>query len=115
MTQLTHFMSYCLSEQRAVQFEVWFLPLWCVNAVLHLDIIHAKSNGILNNILGIVNPLSVCVWLPLSPSFYFFCLIFWPISAICASATFGTSPPTRTCAKPGTPNQTKTRSLAQFN
>lgn len=33
------------------------------------------------------------------------CLIFWPLSAICASATFGTSPPTGTCAKPGNPNQ----------
>lgn len=65
-------MSYCLSDQRAVQLEVWFLPLWRVHAVLHLDIINAKSNGILNNILGIVNPLSLSVWLPLSPSFYFF-------------------------------------------
>lgn len=33
------------------------------------------------------------------------CPIFWPLCAICASATFGTSPPTGTCAKPGTPNQ----------
>lgn len=33
------------------------------------------------------------------------CPIFWPLSAICASATFGTSPPTGTCAKPGNPNQ----------
>lgn len=38
-------------------------------------------------------------------SFFFLCLVFWPLSAICASATFGTSPPTRTCAKPGTPDQ----------
>lgn len=42
----------------------------------------------------------------LSPCFpLFLCLIFWPLSAICASATFGTSPPTHTCAKPGKPNQ----------
>lgn len=44
--------------------------------------------------------------LPLSYAIpLFLCLIFWPLSAICASATFGTSPPTRTCAKPGKPNQ----------
>lgn len=73
MTQLMHFMSYCLSEQGAVPFEVWFLPLWCVSAVLHLDIINAKSNGILNNILGIVNPLSLC----LAPSLSLF-LFFLP-------------------------------------
>lgn len=44
--------------------------------------------------------------LPLSYAIRLFLfLIFWPLSAICASATFGTSPPTRTCAKPGKPNQ----------
>lgn len=33
------------------------------------------------------------------------CLIFWPLPAVCACATFGTSPPTGTCARPGNPNQ----------
>lgn len=57
------------------------------------------SNIVMSNLL-----------LPVS-SFLFFsvsvlsCLIFWPLPAVCACATFGTSPPTGTCARPGNPNQ----------
>lgn len=49
--------------------------------------------------------------LPLCISSSFFsisvlsCLISWPGPAVCACATFGTSPPTGTCARPGSPNQ----------
>ena len=63
------------------------------------------------------NPTNILVTISLPPFFCFLilifplprfllcCPIFWPLSAICASATFGTSPPTGTCAKPGNPNQ----------
>lgn len=79
-----------------------------------LEVVHAKINQN-ETIFRELLTLSVCVCVCLAPSFFFFlffsCLIFWPLSAICASATFGTSPPTRTCAKPGKPNPTKTRCL----